>query len=100
MCFGLMVAGWYAVVGPRAALSQWTINADDCAPMAEALAWHAGRLDLPTTSRDPLHHRLHDTAYVADSGRVYSICPPLMTLICFLQTSLDRVLVGEPVRVI
>src|SRR5438093_7136023 len=100
LCFILMAVGWYAVVGPRTALSQWTINADDNAPMAEALAWHAGRLDLPHPGRDALRDRMHDTAYVAATGKVYNICPPLLTFICFLATSLDRLLIGEPTRVV
>jgi len=95
ICFGFMVAAWYAVVGPKVQLSQWTIRAENNAAMREALAWQAGRLDLPTNSADPLRDRLHDTAFVRDTGEVFNVFPPLTTFFCYAVNALQRPLLGE-----
>ena len=94
-CFILMVVACYAVAGPRVRPSQWMITADNSAPFREALAWHNGRLDLADQGPDPLSDRLHDTAYVAETGKVYSVTPPLLTMICFAAALIDRAVLGD-----
>ncbi len=95
VCFVLMVAACYAVAGPRVQPSQWMITADNSAPFREALAWHNGRLDLADQGADPLSDRLHDTAYVAETGKVYSVTPPLLTMICCAAALIDQVALGD-----
>lgn len=117
-CFCFMLVAWYAVVAPRAELSQWQIRAGGgtpnvggelsllhiqaagSAPYREALAWQSGRMDLPHPGRDTLHDRLHDTAYVAETGKVYSVTPPLLTLVCLSAATLDRYVLGVDSEVI
>jgi hypothetical protein len=48
----------------------------------EALSWQHGQLALP--------YRLWDTAYVAESGRAYSVFPPLQSIIAFLVVGATR----------
>lgn len=94
-CFVLMVAACYAVAGPRVRPSQWMITANNSAPFREALAWHNGRLDLADQGSNPLTDRLHDTAYVAETGKVYSVTPPLLTMICFAAALIDEAATGD-----
>jgi hypothetical protein len=99
LCFWLLVAGWYAVVGTKASLSQWTMTSA-CVPMAEALAWHSGRLDLPQLGRDALHQRGHDTAWVRSTGKVYNVYPPLLTFICYTAIWFDKLISLPPTAVL
>lgn len=87
----MLVVGWYAVVGPKVGLSQWMIRAENSAPFREALAWHNGRMDLADQGPDPLNERMHDTAYVAETGKVYGVTPPLLTAICFAAALIEEV---------
>ncbi|MCZ6699895.1 MAG: hypothetical protein O7D94_13260, partial [Planctomycetota bacterium] len=95
VCFGITVAACYAVLGLRVQPSQWTITPDGNAPMTEALAWQAGRMDLPHEGRDTLRDRMHDTAWIEETGKVYSITPPLPTFFCFAVTTVEKLWLGE-----
>lgn len=94
-CFVLMLAAWYGLAGPRVALSQWMVTADNNASMTEAMAWLDGRLDLPHEGRDTRIDRMHDTAWDAKTGRVYNVVPPLMTLVCFVAMAIESAWLGQ-----
>lgn len=104
MCFALLGASWYAVAGPKVQPSQWLVTVDQermaNAPAVEAESWLNGRLDLPHTGPDPLHHRMHDTAYVRETGKVYAVNPPLMTMVFAAVGAWDRWVLGVPSGVI
>ena len=72
-CFVLLLVALHVVVGPKARLSEWRVDASVNTNFAEAMAWRAGRLDLPK--------RVHDSALFG--GRVYSVNPPLFTFLSY-----------------
>jgi hypothetical protein len=83
LCFLLMLAAIQLVLGPKLRLSQWTADAESNAAIAEGIAWHRGRLDLPHKEGiDLLHARMHDTAYY--NGKVYNAFPPMVSFLTFL----------------
>ncbi|RIK68500.1 MAG: hypothetical protein DCC65_02580 [Planctomycetota bacterium] len=84
-CLLLLLVAIYLVAGPYARFSDWHVDAAENPGMAEALAWHEGRLDLP--------HRMHDSALY--DGRVYNVFPPLFTLLAWFATWLGPAL-GAP----
>jgi hypothetical protein len=86
-CFVLLLAAIQLTLGPKLRLSQWEVDAESNAAVAEGEAWLSGRLDLPhKTGTDLLHNRLHDTAYYND--KVYNVFPPMMA---FLTVALHPV---------
>jgi hypothetical protein len=72
-CFILLLVALHVVVGPKARLSEWRVDATVNPSFAEATAWRSGRLDLDK--------RMHDTALIG--GRVYNVYPPLFTFISY-----------------
>lgn len=108
-CFLLMLAAVQLTLGPKILLSQWEIQADTNAGVAEGLAWLNGRLDLPPTVRGTLDwnypplpadagnpaHRLHDTAYFEPTGKLYNVFPPMISILTVVLSPLHRFLLGE-----
>lgn len=79
-CFLLLLVALHLVSSPLVELSKWTAAADSNSAVAEAVAWHDGRLTLPT--------RLHDTALF--EGRIYNVFPPLFTLLSYAALGLGK----------
>lgn len=75
------------VLGPKLRFSQWYIAPENNVAAAEAMAWLDGRLDLPG--------RGGDTALF--DGKVYSIFPPLWTMVSYVVYGLYGRIVGGPV---
>jgi len=82
-CFFLMLAAMQLMLGPKLRLSQWEVDAESNAAVAEGEAWLNGRLDIPhKEGADLVHKRMHDTAYY--DGKVYNVFPPLMAALTVL----------------
>lgn len=92
--FLLLVVAILLVTGKKLQLSQWSASADDNAAIAEAMAWRAGRLDLPHEDRDAAVDRMHDTAWY--NNKVYNIFPPLMAFLSYAAAPLNQALSGRP----
>ncbi|MCG8409369.1 MAG: hypothetical protein MI923_29540 [Phycisphaerales bacterium] len=96
--FLLMMAAIQLVMGPKIRLSQWQVEADSNAAVAEGAAWKKGRLDLPPVVNgrlnwdypeivdNPSHvkHRLHDSAFLEENGKYYNVFPPMMSILTFM----------------
>ncbi len=94
-CFLLTLAAIQLVAGPKMRLSQWNIEADSNAALAEGTAWLKGRLDIPPFRNGELDwsyapaegfakepdSRLHDTAASPDGEKSYNVFPPLMAFL-------------------
>ncbi|MCA9255794.1 MAG: hypothetical protein KDA33_09160, partial [Phycisphaerales bacterium] len=95
-CFFILMVAIQVALGPKIQLSQWEMNADSNAAVAEAVAWHKGRLDIPPTRKGELLWmypkvdeedlkdpavRLHDTAYNPDDHKYYNVFPPLFSFL-------------------
>lgn len=90
-CFLLMLAAIQIALGPKLRLSQWEMDADSNAAVAEGLAWLHGRLDIEhKPGADLLHDRMHDTAYY--DGKVYNVFPPLMAFLTVAVHPLHRLM--------
>lgn len=82
-CFVLLLAALQLALGPKLRLSQWEVDAESNAAVAEGAAWLKGRLDIPhQEGADLLRHRMHDTAYY--NGKVYNVFPPMMAILTVL----------------
>lgn len=84
-CFLLLLVSLHLAASPFVKLSTWRAASDSNPAVAEAQAWHEGRLTLPT--------RFHDTALF--QGRVHNVFPPLFTLISYVALGLGKAL-GTP----
>lgn len=78
-----VAAGFLAVLGVLESLHglgrqwfQWKVTTAWNPAFMEGLSWWHGRLSLP--------QRLWDTASVADTGEVFNVFPPLLSIIGFL----------------
>lgn len=94
-CFVLTLVAIQLVAGPKIRLSQWQVEADSNAAVAEGTAWLKGRLDLPPMRHDRLDwsyapsegfaerpdSRLHDTACSPDGAKCFNVFPPLMAFL-------------------
>lgn len=95
-CFLLMMVAIQVALGPKIQLSQWEINADSNAGVAEGVAWMHGHFDIPPVKNHELQWdyppvdkdrvddpeaRLHDTAYNPNDGKYYNVFPPLFSLL-------------------
>lgn len=89
-CFLLMLVGLQLALGPKIRLSQWRVQAETNAGVAEGEAWLHGRLDLPQQRPDLLHERMHDTALF--NGKVYNVFPPLMGFLTVALAPLHKLL--------
>lgn len=92
--FLLLLIAIHLIAGKKLQLSQWTASADDNAAIAEAMAWRAGRLDLPHDGRDAAVDRMHDTAW--HNEKVYNVFPPLMVFLSYAAAPLNEALSGRP----
>lgn len=72
-CFVLLLVALHVVVGPKARLSEWRVDASVNPSFAEATAWRSGRLDLGKPMRE--------TALVGE--RSYNVYPPLFTFLSY-----------------
>ncbi len=84
-CFVLMAAAILVVAGPQIRLSQWGVNANSNAGVAEGVAWLNGTCMLP--------RRMHDTALY--NGHAYNVFPPLMGGLTFALAPLHRLLLDR-----
>jgi hypothetical protein len=91
--FLLMLAALQLIIGPKVQLSQWGINAEGNAGVAEGVAWLNGRLDIPHEGRDAAHDRMHDTAFF--NGKVFNVFPPLIPLLTVALSPLHQALIGR-----
>jgi len=92
--FLLLLIAIHLFAGKKLQLSQWTASADNNAAIAEAMAWRAGRLDLPHDGRDAAVDRMHDTAW--HNEKVYNVFPPLMVFLSYAAAPLNEALSGRP----
>ncbi len=92
--FLLLLTAIHLVAGKKLQLSQWSASADDNAAIAEAMAWRAGRLDLPHEGRDAAVDRMHDTAW--HHNKVYNVFPLLMAFLSYAAAPLNESLSGRP----
>ncbi len=61
---------------------RWEVTSTRNPAILEGLAWHHDRLSLPV--------RLWDTAYVAQSDKIYNVFPPLQSIISYCATALTH----------
>ena len=94
-CFLLMMAAIQVALGPKMRLSQWGISAENNAAVAEGVAWLNGRLDIPCKGGPEPSKRLHDTAYIVETGKSYNVFPPMMGFLTVLLSPLHD-FVGMP----
>lgn len=95
-CFLLMMVAIQVALGPKIQLSQWEMDADSNAAVAEGVAWMKGRLDIPPVRKHELlwmyptvdeedwknpEKRLHDTAYNPVDHKYYNVFPPLFSML-------------------
>lgn len=92
-CFLLTLTAIQLALGPKIQLSQWNLQASSNAGVAEGVAWLHGRLDIPTPRGDPIHDRMHDTAYY--KGKVYNVFPPLMGFLTVALAPLHKLLLPD-----
>jgi len=79
VAIALVVAVMELVHGQGARWFAWHASAEANPGLAEGRRWWEGRLDLP--------ERLWDTALVPETGRVYNVYPPLLTIVGFLAAA-------------
>ncbi len=91
-CFLLMLAAIQVGLGSKIRLSQWTMSGENNAGVAEGVAWLNGRLDIPCRGGPEPEKRLHDTAYLTETGKSYNVFPPMMGLLTVLLTPLRKLL--------
>lgn len=91
-CFLLMLAAIQLVLGPKIRLSQWRVSADQNAAVAEGVAWLHGRLDIPCKGGPDPNLRMHDTAYLVETGKSYNVFPPLMGFLTVLLSPFHELL--------
>lgn len=109
-CFALMMVAIQVALGPKIRLSQWEMNADSNAAVAEGVAWMKGRLDIPPVRNNELQWdypevrdwerkdpevRLHDTAYNPENHKYYNVFPPLFSILTVAVSPFHK-LVGMP----
>ncbi|MBN2562398.1 MAG: hypothetical protein JXQ75_15850 [Phycisphaerae bacterium] len=68
-----------SVHGLGAGWLRWRVTTPWNPAFLEGLSWWHGQLSLP--------YRLWDTAYVAETGKVYNVFPPLQSIIGFVATA-------------
>lgn len=109
-CFLLMMIAIQVALGPKIQLSQWEMDADSNAGVAEGVAWMKGRLDIPPVKNQQLQwdypevpsneltwpeSRLHDTAYNPVDHKFYNVFPPLFSILTVAASPFHK-LVGMP----
>lgn len=101
-CLLLLAIALQVAVGHRIRLSQWQLDADHNAAVAEAVAWLNGRLDLPVKGPNPADpdQRSWDTACFKDpvTGQLksFNVFPPLMTFLTVALHPIHHHLFGLP----
>lgn len=95
-CFALLVVALNVTLGDKVRLSQWHLDADGNASVAEGAAWLSGRLDIPFRGPDAANSDTRPWDTAAFDGKVYNVFPPLVSVLTVALHPLHSMLLGLP----